>query len=306
MRIYYSDQLEFPLPREHRFPLPKYALLRQNAQRDPLVGYANFIPATPVDDEQVLLVHTSEYWSRLKRGELTGKEMRRIGFPWSPELVNRVRYSAGGTYLAGKAAIEDGIAANLAGGTHHAYSDHGMGYCVLNDTAIATRALQALGLLKRVVILDLDVHQGNGTAAIFAGDASVFTLSVHGDKNFPFHKETSDLDIALPDETRDVEYLQAVASGVSQALSKSTPQLAFYIAGADPFEGDRLGRMCVSKKGLLERDRLVFEQCQAAQVPVAIVLGGGYVTHITDVVEIHLNTLRIALQSHNHRLGIHT
>jgi acetoin utilization deacetylase AcuC-like enzyme len=209
-------------------------------------------------------------------------------------MVERSRRSAGATIEACRAALEDGLAVNLAGGTHHAFRDRGEGYCVFNDSAIAALAIQAEGLARRVVILDCDVHQGNGTAAILAHDPSVFTFSIHGARNFPFSKEASDLDIELPDATGDAAYLDALERGVCHALSAAQPELAIYLAGADPFEGDRLGRLSLTKAGLLARDRMVFELCRSAGVPVAVVMAGGYARIIADTVDIHFATVAAA------------
>ncbi|HJW89085.1 MAG TPA: histone deacetylase [Anaerolineales bacterium] len=206
-------------------------------------------------------------------------------------IVERSRRSVGGTLGACRSALESGLGINLAGGTHHAYADHGEGYCVFNDSAVAARTIQAEGRCRRVVILDCDVHQGNGTAAIFAGDPSVFTLSIHGAKNFPFHKETSDLDIALEDGTGDEPYLEALLAGLRTALRNAQADLAIYLAGADPFHGDRLGRLALSKAGLAERDRMVFEACQREGLPVAVVMAGGYAQRVEDTVDIHLATV---------------
>jgi acetoin utilization deacetylase AcuC-like enzyme len=227
-------------------------------------------------------------------GTLSEKEARRIGFPWSPQLLERSRRSAGGTIAACRSALQDGLSAYLGGGTHHAYPDHGEGYCVFNDVAVAVRSLQFEGGFRRAVILDCDVHQGNGTAAIFGGDPSVFTFSIHGEKNFPFHKESGDLDIPLPDGCGDEAYLAALQRGVQASLERAQSGLAVYIAGADPFVGDRLGRLALSKAGLAERDRLVLELCRLAGLPVAIVLGGGYARNVEDTVDIHMQTIRLA------------
>ena len=216
------------------------------------------------------------------------------GFPWSPELVERSRRSVGGTLGAARAALEDGTAANLAGGTHHAFADRGEGFCVFNDVAVAARAVQAEGRARRVAVLDLDVHQGNGTAALFRGDDSVFTLSVHGANNYPFQKEAGDLDVALPDGAGDEPFLEAVDRGVARAL-ETGPELAFYLAGADPWEGDKLGRLAVTREGLAERDRRVFGACARAGVPVAVVMSGGYAEEVEDTVAIHLHSVRTAL-----------
>ena len=296
MKIYYSDQFVLPLPPDHRFPLAKYALLRQRVQESQIVAPENLLPAPPAADEEILRVHTAEYWQKVVSGGLSAKEIRRIGFPWSPEMVERTRRSVGGSLAACRAALQDGFAAHLAGGTHHAYPDHGEGYCVLNDVAIAARAMQAEGLARHVVIIDCDVHQGNGTAAIFAGDRSVFTFSIHGAKNFPFHKEPSALDIALPDKTGDEGFLEALHEGIHVSLAQARADLAIYIAGADPYEGDRLGRLALTKAGLLERDRLVFEHCQDSGLPVAIVMGGGYARQVEDTAEIQFQTVRLAVE----------
>lgn len=294
MKIYTSDHFLIPLPAEHRFPMPKYARLRERVWQANLTQPEDRIEAEPASDEVILRVHTPDYWQKVVTGTLSEKELRRIGFPWSPGLVERTRRSVGGTLGACRTALKEGLAANLAGGTHHAYPEHGEGYCVLNDVAIAARAMQAEGRARRVVIVDCDVHQGNGTAAIFAGDSSVYTFSVHGAKNFPFHKEPSDLDIALPDGSGDAEFLEAVRLGLETAIFQARADLAIYIAGADPFADDRLGRLKMSKAGLLERDRLVLEGCRAAGLPVAIVMGGGYSRDIDDTVDIHFQTIALA------------
>jgi acetoin utilization deacetylase AcuC-like enzyme len=295
VKIFYSDHLLVPLPDGHRFPMPKYARLHQ-ALLDANLPGACLQPSGLASEADLLRVHTDNYVQRIFQGAMTEKEMRRIGFPWSPMLVVRSRCSVGGTLEACRAALEHGLAVNLAGGTHHAFADHGEGYCVFNDVAVAARAMQAESCLRRLVIIDLDVHQGNGTAAIFAGDQSVFTFSVHGAKNFPFHKERSDLDIALPDGSKDDVFLDAMQRGVGDAIRQAGADLALYIAGADPYQDDRLGRMAVSKAGLLERDRLVFQACQTAGLPVAVVMGGGYARQVEDVVAIHLQTIRLAAE----------
>jgi len=295
MKIYFSDHLLVPLPEGHRFPMPKYALLHHKVVTARLPG-VEMLAAEPASDDQLLLVHSAEYVDKVVHGGLSEKELRRVGFPWSPELVIRSRYSVGGTICTCRSALQDGYAANLAGGTHHAYPDHGEGYCVFNDVAVATRVLQVERLARRVVILDLDVHQGNGTAAVFAGDPTVFTFSVHGAKNFPFHKEQSDLDYALPDGSDDVAFLDAVKSGLPRALQLSQADLAIYIAGADPYLEDRLGRLSMTKQGLAERDRIVFEHCRSIGLPVAVVMGGGYARDVNDVVDIHLQTIQLAAQ----------
>lgn len=295
MKVFYSDNHAVPLPAGHRFPMSKYNLLHTRVRDAHLPGIT-LLGSEAATDEQLLLIHQEEYLNRLISGHISDKEMRRIGFPWSPQLVERSRRSVGGTIAACRAAWQDGLAAHLAGGTHHAYPDHGEGYCVFNDVAVATRLLQKEDLVRQVIVLDCDVHQGNGTAAIFRADPDVYTFSIHGQKNFPFHKEQSNLDIGLPDGCDDACFLQALETGLSQAIASIQADLAIYIAGADPFIGDRFGRMTMSKAGLLERDRLVLEACREARLPVAIVMGGGYAPNVEDVVDIHYQTIHLAAQ----------
>lgn len=283
-----------PLPDGHRFPEPKYARLHTRVAEAGFPG-VRLLPSNPVSENDLYLVHDPEYVQKVLEGGLSLQETRRIGFPWSPQMALRSRLSTGGTIDAGRAALEDGLSAHLAGGTHHAYPDHGEGYCVFNDVAVAVRVLQREDRVRQVTVIDLDVHQGNGTAAIFAGDPSVFSLSVHGQKNFPFHKERSSLDISLADGTGDDVFLQAVRDGVWQALSFQA-DLVYYIAGADPFEEDKLGRMKVTKAGLAERDRFVLSTCRGAGLPLAIVMGGGYAKNVQDLVDIHTETIRLAAE----------
>jgi acetoin utilization deacetylase AcuC-like enzyme len=308
MKIYTSDQFTFPLPQGHRFPLQKYALLRGAVESAGLVPPHQLLTPEPASDAQILRAHDPDYLARITRGLLSPQEIRRIGLPWSPELVTRARHSVGGTIAACRAALEEGIAANLAGGTHHASRDRGQGYCLFNDSAIAARAMQAEGRVERVVVLDCDVHQGNGTAAIARDDPTIFTFSIHNQNNFPLHKEPSDLDIGLDDGAGDVEYLAALEWGLRQALDRARAGLAIYLAGADPYEGDLLGRLALTKEGLARRDRLVLEMCRQAGLPVAVVLAGGYGRRVADTVEIHLQTVRIAAglaaDSDRHRLKL--
>lgn len=301
MKAFYSDTFVLPLPENHRFPMSKYRLLRERVLAEEIIAPHDLIVPPAATDEQILRAHDAEYLDRVMRGSLTAQEIRRIGFPWSPEMVERSRRSSGATILACRAAFDDGVAVNLAGGTHHAFRDHGEGYCVFNDGAIAARAMQAEGRARRVVILDLDVHQGNGTAAILAGDSTVFTFSMHGAKNFPFHKEKSDLDIELPDGTTDAVYLELAEEGVRRAIAMSGADVAIYLAGADPYHGDRLGRMAVSMAGLAERDRLVLSLCAHAGLPVAIAMAGGYAKNVEDIVAIHTQTVRLAANSASNR-----
>ncbi|MFO1318381.1 MAG: histone deacetylase [Burkholderiales bacterium] len=296
MRIFYTDHFVLPLPEGHRFPMQKYSRLRARVTAAGLNGPDALMPPSAASDEAILRAHDRSYLARVVAGTLAPEEQRRIGFPWTPQMVERSRRSSGATVEACRAALEDGVAANLAGGTHHAFRGHGEGYCVFNDSAIAALAMQAEGRARRVAVIDCDVHQGNGTAAIFADDPSVFTFSVHGANNFPFRKEVSDLDIELPDGTTDGAYLQAVEAGVCRTLSAAQPDLVIYLAGADPFEGDRLGRLTITKHGLAERDRLVLSLCRSAHVPVAVTMAGGYARDIDDTVDIHFNTVSIARQ----------
>jgi acetoin utilization deacetylase AcuC-like enzyme len=294
MRLYYCDHFVLPLPEGHRFPMEKYALLRDRVVAAGLGTNGELCVPPAATDEELESVHDPGYVRRVRDGGLSPQEIRRMGFPWSPELVERSRRSVGGTLQASRAAIEDGIAVNLSGGTHHAFRERGEGFCVFNDVAVAARMMHREGRARRVAILDLDVHQGNGTAAIFADDPAVYTLSVHGANNFPFRKEKSDLDLDLPDFAGDDLFLDAVQRGVETALTASDPELAIFLAGADPFEGDGLGRLGVSKAGLGERDRIVFERCRDAGVPVAVVMGGGYALRIEDTVDIHFATVKTA------------
>jgi len=300
VKIFYTDRIALPLPEGHQFPADKYPLLLQKLIEACLTTHCELVLSEPASNEQIQLVHNPDYVAKVINGKLTEKETRRIGFPWSPQLVERSRHSVGGTIAACRAALEDGTSANLGGGTHHAYPDHGEGYCVFNDVAIAARALQVENSAHRIVILDCDVHQGNGTAAIFSGDSSVFTFSIHGEKNFPFHKEQSDIDIALPDGSGDEIYLEALKPGIKSAIDLANADLAVYIAGADPFAGDRLGRLALTKAGLAERDRQVLNAVQRAGLPVAIVLGGGYARQVEDIIDINMQTIRLAVERMHH------
>ena len=293
MRIYYSDHYVLPLPPGHRFPVSKYARLRSRVLESDLAAVAQVAPAAR--DEEILLAHCPGYLGRVVDGRLSAAEQRTIGFPWTPQMVERSRRTSGATVAAARAALEDGVAVNLAGGTHHAFRDRGEGFCVLNDSAIAARTLQREGFAERVAVIDCDVHQGNGTAAIFRDDPTVFTFSIHGVNNFPFAKEWSDLDVELADGTGDREYLEALEQGVHATLERARPDVAIYLAGADPYYDDRLGRLALTKQGLLERDRMVLGLCARAGVPVAVTMAGGYAQDIDDSVEIHCNTVETAM-----------
>jgi acetoin utilization deacetylase AcuC-like enzyme len=291
MKAFYSDIFEFPLPQGHRFPIQKYQLLRMMILERGVIPSGNLIIPRTTTDEEIKLVHTTEYLDKINQGFLSDKEIRRLGLPWSPQLVQRAKRSTGGTIQACQTALTNGIGINLSGGTHHAFADHAEGYCLLNDVAIAVRVLQVEGLINRAVIIDCDVHQGNGTACIFTDDPRVFTFSIHGEKNFPLKKEISNLDIALEDNTEDDKYLDYLAAGLETAIINSTAELAIYLAGADPYKGDRLGRLSLTKNGLKYRDRIVLKHCQEAGLPVAIVMAGGYAHIIQDTVDIHYQTI---------------
>jgi acetoin utilization deacetylase AcuC-like enzyme len=295
VKVFYCDQFVLPLPADHRFPMRKYTLLRERLIETAVLKPDELLVPEAATDVQIRLAHTAAYWEKVKHGALSPKEIRRMGFPWSPQLVERSRRSVGGTIAACRAALEDGIAVNLAGGTHHAFPDFGAGFCVLNDVAIAARVV---GEEKQasIVVVDCDVHQGDGTAAILAGDDGVFTFSIHGARNFPFRKQRSNLDIALEDGAGDEVYLTALQDGLETALAQAQANLAIYVAGADPFEGDRLGRLAVSQAGLAQRDRLVFDACRTREIAVAVVMGGGYARDIDEIVEIHWQTVRTAAQ----------
>tara|TARA_Y100000385_G_scaffold16678_1_gene16843 strand:- start:891 stop:1817 length:927 start_codon:yes stop_codon:yes gene_type:complete len=295
MQLYPCDKYRLPLPDGHRFPIQKYEILRQRLEKDVEAGEPFvFIEPHAASDEELRRVHCPQYLGRVFGGTLTKAEIQRIGFPWSEDLIERSLRSTGAAVDAGVSALRDGIAASLAGGTHHAGTNWGEGFCVFNDIAVATREIQDRGLVRNVLIVDCDVHQGNGTAEIFANDGTVYTFSIHGAKNFPLRKYPSSLDVPLADGTSDERYLSELDSALNITFSNFQPQLIFYIAGADPFEGDRLGRLNVSQEGLRQRDMLVLNMAIQHRVPVAIVCGGGYCNDITTITEIHRSTMRQA------------
>jgi len=294
VRAYYSDSFVLPLPPGHRFPMEKYARLRSRVAAELPAGVVQLELAPAASDAEILRAHDAAWLQAVVAGTLTPRQQRDIGFPWSPQMVERSRRSAGATVAACRAALADGTAVNLAGGTHHAFRDHGAGYCVFNDAAIAAAAMQAERAALRVLVVDCDVHQGDGTAAILAADASVFTFSIHGRNNYPFVKQSSDLDVELDDGTGDAEYLERLDDGLDHAFAAARAGMAIFLAGADPYAGDRLGRLSLSRQGLAERDRLVFGRCARAGVPVAACMAGGYARDMDETVDIHLQTVRIA------------
>jgi len=294
MRAYYSDVFVLPLPTGHRFPMQKYARLRARIESELPSGAVSLELPPAASDAEILRAHGAGWLAQVCSGRLAPARLREIGFPWSEAMVERSRRSSGATIAACRAALEDGTAANLAGGTHHAFHDHGGGYCVFNDAAIAALAMQAEGLADRVLVIDCDVHQGDGTAEILRDDPSVFTFSMHGRNNYPFVKQHSDLDIELEDGADDSAYLALLERGLDHALAAARATLAIYLAGADPFAGDRLGRLSLSAAGLAARDRMVFDRCRAAGIAVAVCMAGGYACEIEDTVSIHLQTVRLA------------
>jgi acetoin utilization deacetylase AcuC-like enzyme len=299
MEVFYATQFVLALPAGHRFPMGKYQLLRDRlADELPSIRLAQAPAAT---DGELALVHTPAYIRAITEGSIDPKAMREIGFPWSDAMADRARRSVGATICACRVALREGVAANIAGGTHHSYPDKGGGFCVFNDAAVASRLMQAEWARSharplRVAIVDLDVHQGNGTARIFQGDASVFTLSLHGQKNFPFRKEASDLDVHLADGCGDDDYLQALDLALDELDRRFEPGLVIYLAGADPHEGDRLGRLKLTWDGLEARDRRVFDWAWQRGVPLAFAMAGGYGTRIEDTVQAQVNTFRVATQ----------
>ena len=316
MHAFHADNFVLPLPPGHRFPMAKYQLLRDRVVSElPQVQLAQ---APAARDGELALAHTPEYIDAIANGTLPAAAQREIGFPWSLAMAERARRSVGATVAAARVALglqadarPGGVAANLAGGTHHAYSHKGGGFCVFNDSAVAARLMQAEWVRAhrharkplQVAVIDLDVHQGNGTASIFGNDPSVFTLSLHGQKNFPFRKEASDLDVDLPDGCSDAAYLQALEHALDELERRFKPGLVLFLAGADPFEGDRLGRLALSFDGLQARDRRVFDWAWQRRIPLAFSMAGGYGVNIDDTVQVQMNTFRVALEFWRHWNG---
>jgi acetoin utilization deacetylase AcuC-like enzyme len=295
MRVFYSPKYYADIGDTHIFPIRKFELVRDRLLSDGTLFPDELIEPESARIEDVRLVHTEDYVSRLCSGQLTSRELRRLGLPWSESLVRRSFYAVGGTISAALCSLEDGFSSNLAGGTHHSFPDHGEGFCVLNDVAVAIRTLRSRGLIHRAAIVDCDVHQGNGTATIFADDADTFTLSIHGANNYPLFKVRSTLDIELPDGTGDAEYLNTLADALPSVFRWS-PDIVFYLAGADPYVRDKLGRLSISLEGLRQRDYYVLSECYQREVPVASAMSGGYAKDINDTVEIHCNTIRMVKQ----------
>ncbi|HET6669527.1 MAG TPA: histone deacetylase [Pyrinomonadaceae bacterium] len=295
MKVFYSPNYYADIGAGHIFPIRKFELVRDRLLLEGTLKPEELVEPAPASIADVLQVHTEDYVTRLCEGRLSNQEIRRLGLPWSESLVRRSFYAVGGTIAAAHEALETGVGSNLAGGTHHSFPDRGEGFCVLNDVAVAIRTLQHARRIRRSAVIDCDVHQGNGTATIFAGDAEVFTLSFHGAKNYPLFKARSTLDVELEDGTPDTSYLSALAASLP-AVFAHQPDIIFYLGGADPYVGDKLGRLSLSIAGLRKRDELVLQACYDRELPIVTVMSGGYGEAISDTVEIHCNTIRSVVQ----------
>ena len=302
MQVFYTPRYYADIGEGHTFPIRKFQLVRDKLLAEGTLRPDEVFEPEPASLEDVLLVHREDYVSRLCNGELTSKEIRRLGLPWSESLVRRSFYAVGGTLAATSASLTDGYSSNLAGGTHHSFADRGEGFCVLNDIAIAIRAIRARKSIQRAAIVDCDVHQGNGTATIFNGDPDTFTFSMHGANNYPLFKATSTLDVELRDGTSDAEYLETLATHLPRVF-ESDPEIVFYLAGADPYEKDKLGRLALTIDGLRERDAYVLRECYEREVPIVTVMSGGYGKDIDDTIEIHCNTIRMVKEIFERRVA---
>lgn len=296
MQLYYTDGFVLPLPEGHRFPMSRYALLRERLLERRIVTPGQLSVPPAATDEQLLRVHCPEYLGRVVSGQLAADEQRRIGFPWTEEMVERSRRSVGATIAASRSAMTDRAGVNLAGGTHHAFRDRGAGYCVFNDVAVAIHDLLAAGRIRRAVVIDCDVHQGNGTAALFANHPNVTTVSLHARKAFPARKEISDIDVVLEPGTPDETYHKLLTQTLTEVETRGPFDVVFYLAGADPFEGDTLGGLALTKPGLAQRDRLVFETCRRNGWPTVLTMAGGYARDVRDIVDIQCETIRLATE----------
>ena len=294
LKIAFNKNYIYPLEENHRFPMIKYELIPEQLVRESTCSENNFFNPEKVDDDIVVLTHQKEYFERFKSLHLSKKEIREIGFPLSKELVDRELQIADGTIKGVHYSIEHGISMNIAGGTHHAFYDRGEAFCMLNDQAIAANYLINEGLSKRILIIDLDVHQGNGTASLFRSNHNVFTLSFHGKKNYPFRKEKSDLDIEFDDNTNDTEYLKVLRETIPKVIDQFEPEFIFYLSGVDVLENDKLGRLSLTINGCKERDRFILEKCKDNSIPVQVSMGGGYSMLLKNIIEAHSNTFRLA------------
>ncbi len=294
LKIAWSEIYAHPLPKNHRFPMEKYNLLPEQLLYEGTVSQDNFFKPQSLTEEQVLRTHDAEYWNKLKLQTLTRKEERRTGFPLSPQLVERECIIMNGTVQAAIFAHEFGVAMNIAGGTHHAFTEHGEGFCLLNDIAIAANHLIDTGMARKILVVDLDVHQGNGTAEIFRDEPSVFTFSMHGASNYPMHKEKSDLDVPLPDGTDDTTYLNLLDRHLKETMNLVQPDFIFFQSGVDVLATDKLGRLGMTIEGCKERDKKVLQLGKANGIPIVACMGGGYSERIAHIVEAHANTYRLA------------
>jgi acetoin utilization deacetylase AcuC-like enzyme len=295
LKIAWSDLYEHPLPEGHRFPMEKYSLIPEQLLYEGTISEENLYEPDRISEDTILRTHDLTYWHKLKYGTLSAREIRRTGFPYSPRLIERGQYIPGGTIQNVRYAKEYGVAINGAGGTHHAYADRGEGFCLLNDIAIAANELLHSGEIRQALVVDLDVHQGNGTAKLFEGRPEVFTFSMHCEANYPLHKEQSDLDISLPPYTEDTSYLGRLKKILPQLIAQVQPDVIFYLSGVDVLATDKLGKLSLSREGCRLRDRFVFEECKKAGIPVAVSLGGGYSPQLRDIVEAHCNTFPEAM-----------
>lgn len=296
LKIAYSDVFRYSVPEKHRFPMQKYILIPERLLSEGTISQDNFFAPACLSEEEILTTHTAEYWYQLKTQTLPRKAARAIGFEMTPQLVERGRYIAHATYECALYAQQYGVAMNVAGGTHHSFADHGEGFCVFNDVCIASNLLLNRGQAKKILIVDLDVHQGNGNASIMADEPRVFVFSMHGAKNYPFRKQVSDLDIELENDTGDDEYLEILKDTLPRLISEVAPDMIFYQSAVDVLATDKLGKLALTREGCYERDRFVLSQAKEAGIPVAVVMGGGYSEDIDDVVEAHCNTFRVAQQ----------
>ena len=294
LKIAFSPVYKYELPEKHRFPMVKYELLPEQLLYEGTVKEENFFHPEALSEDTILLTHERAYWEKLKNQELSRKEIRAIGFPMSDKLVQRGRHIANGTVQCANYSRKYGVALNVAGGTHHSFTYKGEGFCLLNDIAIAANYLLHHNIADKILVIDLDVHQGNGTAQIFRDDPRVFTFSIHGAKNYPLRKEPSDLDIALPDKTEDAAYLKTLYETLPRLIDEVQPQQVFYLSGVDVIYSDKLGRLSMSLQGCRERDRVVLETCKKNGLPVAISMGGGYSERLAHIIEAHANTYRVA------------
>jgi acetoin utilization deacetylase AcuC-like enzyme len=296
LKLIYDDRYDLNLG-AHVFPSQKYRLVYERLLQDGIASQEDFLKPAPASDEDILRVHSQDYMYKLKTGSLTRAEVMRMEVPYSTELIDACWLAAGGSILAARRALDDGFSANIGGGFHHAYPDHGEGFCVIHDVAVAIRKMQADGAIERAMVVDTDVHQGNGTAAIFGGDETVFTMSIHQEHNYPYPKPPSTLDVNLPDGVGDADYLAILEKYLHRSFDEFSPQLLFYVAGADPYGEDQLGGLALTINGLTRRDALVMVYAQRNQVPTALTLAGGYARKLEDTVSIHVNTIKAAIQA---------